>query len=377
MKVCVAIDSFKGSLSTFEAGESAKAGILRACEDAEVFVCPMADGGEGTMDALAGALGGETVTVSVCGPLGGRVTARYAVAGRTALMEMAQASGITLVSRDRLDPMAATTYGVGETIADAIRRGCRSFVLGIGGSATNDGGMGMLQALGVRFTDDAGECLPCRGDSLGRVRRIDTSCILPELEECEFKVACDVKNPLCGDSGCSAVFGPQKGLRDGDLLLMDGWLGRYAELTQKILPLADPEYPGAGAAGGLGFALMAFLGAELVSGIELVMHFTGLERFVTQSDLVITGEGRLDGQSAMGKVPWGVGQLAKKHGKPCVALAGCLGDGYEKCHDCGIDALFPIVSAPCALETAMDKSVAAQNLSRTAEQALRLITVGR
>ena len=377
MKVCIAIDSFKGSLNTFEAGNAAKLGILHACPEADVTVRPMADGGEGTMEALTQALGGEIVSVNVCGPLGEPVTARYGVSGTTALMEMAQASGITLVERDKLEPMAATTFGVGQMIADAIHRGCRSFVMGIGGSATNDGGMGMLQALGVRFEDAEGNPLPCRGDSLGRIAGIDASGILPELRECRFDIACDVKNPLCADNGCSAVFGPQKGLRAEKVPVMDKWLGKYAQLVRKVCPDADPCAPGAGAAGGLGFALMAFLGARLRSGIDLVMDATELEKHIKDADLVITGEGRLDKQSCMGKAPSGVARLCKKHGKLCIALCGAVGDGASMCNECGIDAYFPILRAPCSLEDAMDKDPAKANMTATAEQVMRLVLAAK
>ena len=373
MKVCIAIDSFKGSLTTFEAGESAKEGILRACPDAVVDVRPMADGGEGTMEALTRALGGETAEVQVRGPLGSPVTARYGISGTTALMEMAQASGITLVSRDELDPMAATTYGVGQMIVDAINRGCRSFVMGIGGSATNDGGMGMLQALGVNFRDGLGNPLPCRGDSLGKVKSIDISGVLPQLRECEFSIACDVKNPLCGDNGCSAIFGPQKGLGAEQVPLMDGWLGEYSKLVQSILPHADPCAPGAGAAGGLGFALMAFCRAQLRSGIDLVMDATALEEHIKAADLVITGEGKLDKQSCMGKAPSGVAQLSKKHGKLCIALCGAAGEGAGSCNERGIDAYFPILRTPCSLDDAMDKKTAKANMAAAAEQIMRLV----
>ena len=371
MTITVAIDSFKGSLTTFEAGESAKSGILRACPTARVCVVPLADGGEGTAETLTRALGGETVTATVTGPLGEPVNARYGIAGDVALMEMAQAAGITL-ARGRLDPKAATTYGVGEMILDALGRGCRSFVMGIGGSATNDGGMGMLQALGVRFEDESGLTLPCRGDSLGRVKKINITGINPLLNECEFRIACDVKNPLCKDSGCSAVFGPQKGIATDEIDLWDRWMADYARCVQTVNPDADPLAAGAGAAGGLGFAFLSFTRAQLVSGIDLVMQTVGLEERIGESDLVITGEGRLDGQSCMGKAPSGVAALALKHQKPCVALAGAVTEDATACNERGIDAFFPILRSACTLEQAMEKETAKANLSATAEQVIRL-----
>ncbi len=376
MTVTVAIDSFKGSLTTFEAGESAKAGILRACPTARVCVVPLADGGEGTAETLTRALGGETVTATVTGPLGEPVNARYGIAGDVALMEMAQAAGITL-ARGRLDPRAATTFGVGEMILDALGRGCRSFVMGIGGSATNDGGMGMLQALGVRFEDECGQPLPCRGDSLSRVKKIDIAGINPLLKECKFRIACDVKNPLCKDSGCSAVFGPQKGIAADEIALWDGWMADYARCVQRVNPHADPLAHGAGAAGGLGFAFLSFTRAQLVSGIDLVMQTVGLEELIGESDLVITGEGRLDGQSCMGKAPSGVAALALEHRRPCVALSGAVTEDAVACNERGIDAFFSILRSACTLEQAMDKETAKANLSATAEQVIRLYMTAR
>ena len=377
MKVTVAIDSFKGSLTTTEAGESARAGILAACPDAEVFVRPMADGGEGTADALTAAMGGERVQVKVHGPLGDEHIAGYGMAGRTAVMEMAEASGITLLPREKLDPMGTSTVGVGEMILDAISRGCREFIIGIGGSATNDGGMGMLSALGVRFLDGSGrELAPC-GGALGQIKTVDTNGICPLLSECSFRIACDVKNPLCGDNGCSAVFGPQKGLTGENIPVMDGWLADYAESVKKINPLSDPDAPGAGAAGGLGFAFLSFMNAALIPGIDLVIEVTGLEEYIKNSDLVITGEGRLDSQSCMGKAPMGVSRLAKKYGKVCVALSGCVADDACANNRNGIDAFFPILKAPCSLSDAMDRENASRNLADTAQQVMRLYLAAR
>ena len=372
MTVTVAIDSFKGSLTTFEAGESAKAGILRACPSARVCVVPLADGGEGTAETLTRALGGEWVSAQVTGPLGEPTNARYGIAGDVALMEMAQASGLTLVPSGKLDPASATTLGVGEMILDALSRGCRSFVMGIGGSATNDGGMGMLQALGVRFEDENGQPLPCRGDSLGKIKKIDITGINPLLKDCDFRIACDVKNPLCGDSGCSAVFGPQKGIAPDEVPLWDGWMADYAQCVQSVNPDADPLAQGAGAAGGLGFAFLSFTRARLVSGIDLVMQTVGLEERIRDSDLVITGEGRLDGQSCMGKAPSGVAALALKYNKPCVALSGAVTEDAVDCNERGIDAFFSILRSACTLEQAMEKETAKANLSATAEQVIRL-----
>ncbi|MBQ8351553.1 MAG: glycerate kinase [Clostridia bacterium] len=374
MKVIVAIDSFKGSLSSREAGEAIKAGILAADASAAVTVLPLADGGEGTVDAIVSATGGRMRTVTVCDPLGRPVDAVYGILpSGAAVIEMAAASGMTLLSSEERDPLSATTYGVGELIADAISQGCRRFLLGIGGSATNDGGVGMLQALGFSFVDQNGCEIPRGARGLASLAAIRMAGVMPQLGECSFTVACDVKNPLCGAQGCSAIYGPQKGATPETVTEMDAYLCHYAAVTRTVMPQADPDFPGAGAAGGMGFAMLSYLGGRLVPGIELVMAETGLETLVREADLVITGEGRLDAQSAMGKTPVGVARLAKTYNKPVVALCGCVGDGAEACLAQGIDAFFPILQTPCTLFEAMEREAAKQNLSRTAAQVLRLL----
>jgi glycerate kinase len=271
--------------------------------------------------------------------------------------------------------MLTTTYGVGELIADAIGRGCRKFIVGIGGSATNDGGVGMLSALGFEFLDRDGDPIEQGAQGLEKLVSIKTDKALPELSECEFSVACDVKNPLCGDLGCSAVYGKQKGATPEMIEKMDAWLGKYAELTKKINPDANAEFEGAGAAGGMGYAFLSYLGGRLESGIELVMSATGLEEHIKNADIVVTGEGRLDGQSCMGKAPVGVAKAAKKYGKTVIAFSGCVTDDARECNSHGIDAFFPIVRTPCALEEAMNIENAKKNLADTAEQVFRLIKV--
>lgn len=375
MKVAVAIDSFKGSLTTFEAGEAAKKGILSVYTRAEVSICPIADGGEGTVDAIVTSRDGELIKVNVCGPLGERIDAFYGYISesRTAVIEMSAAAGITLISDDERNPLNTTTYGVGEMISDAIKRGCRNFIIGIGGSATNDGGIGMLTALGFRFLDSNGIEVALGGKGLAAISSIDTSGAVDELKECHFSVACDVKNPLCGSEGCSAVFGPQKGATEQMVKDMDNWLRNYASLTKTVIPNADESLPGSGAAGGMGFALTAYLGASLVSGIEVVMKQTGLEDKIKDADIVITGEGRLDGQSCMGKVPVGVALLAKKYGKKVLAFSGGVTRDAGLCNSYGIDAFFPIVRTPCTLSEAMNSDTAQQNLTDTVQQVFRLI----
>ena len=269
--------------------------------------------------------------------------------------------------------MNTTTYGVGELIRDAISRGCRSFIIGIGGSATNDGGMGMLSALGFEFFDKDGNTPSLGAKGLEFLNHISLQNAIPELGECSFRVACDVTNPLCGEQGCGAVYGPQKGASAESIRHMDAWLSKYAETAKSIFPNADPEYPGAGAAGGLGFAFMTFLGASLESGIKIILDETELEKYVANADLVITGEGRLDRQSVMGKAPIGVAKLAKKHGKRVIAFAGCVTEDAEECNKHGIDAFFPIVRGVTTLGEALDRDNAYKNLEATAYQVFGLV----
>lgn len=374
MKAVVAMDSFKGSLSSLTAGAAVKAGILRADPDAEVLVRPLADGGEGTMEALTAGMGGELTKVRVTGPLGEPVCAQLGILkdGCTAVLEMSQAAGITLVPASERNPIKTTTYGVGEMIRDAISRGCRHFIIGIGGSATNDGGIGMLQALGFELLDETGKEVRFGAEGLRQLAAIRKGSVLPELSECTFRVACDVTNPLCGEKGCSAVFGPQKGADAAMIRKMDQWLAHFAALSRKSHPDADPDFPGAGAAGGLGFAFLTYLHASLESGVRIVLEETRLEDYLRDADLVITGEGRLDGQTAMGKAPIGVAELAKKYGKPVLAFAGSVAEDAGICNQNGIDAYFPILQGVSTLEEAMKPERASENLASTAEQAVRL-----
>ena len=369
MKVLIAIDSFKGSLTSLEAGRAAERGILRAMPDADVTVKPLADGGEGTAEALITGMGGRTQSVTVHDPLGRELTAEYGILpDGTAVMEMAAAAGLTLLGEDERDIMSASTCGVGEMIADAVRKGCRDFIIGIGGSATNDGGAGCLQALGFGLFDGNGAPISRGARGLADLAEITADGALHELRDCRFRVACDVKNPLCGDNGCSRVFAPQKGAAEEDIPLMDGWLSRYAETMKRTFPQADPNCEGAGAAGGMGFALMFALGAELRSGAELVMEAVAMEQAVQQADIVVTGEGCLDGQTAMGKAPAVLAALAKKYGKPVLAFGGAVGRGAELLREKGIDACFSIQTRPCTLAEAMNSEIAEENLSKTAEQ---------
>ena len=375
MKVTVAIDSFKGSLSTFQAGAAIREGIQRVYADAQVYISPLADGGEGTVEAIVAASQGKMQTVTVQNPLGVPMKSSYGYIPqtKTAVIEMSAAAGITLIDEKDRNPLHTTTYGVGELILDAISRGCRKFIIGIGGSATNDGGVGMLQALGFEFLDAKGNAIAQGAKGLKALTEIRMDNAEKALAECEFCVACDVKNILCGESGCSAVYGPQKGATPEMIKDMDAWLMHYAELTKKALPNADENAPGTGAAGGMGFALLAYLNATLASGVDLVIRETNLEAHIQDADFVITGEGRLDGQSYMGKAPIGVAKLAKKYNKPVLAFSGCVTDDAVNCNAHGIDAFFPIVRTPCTLQEAMDCDNAYKNLSDTVEQAFRLV----
>ncbi len=403
MKIVVAIDSFKGSLTSLEAGDAARQGILRVCPDARIDVRPLADGGEGTVDALTLGMGGHTEKVTVTGPLGRPVKCAYGILGdgRTAVLEMSGAAGITLVPVSERNPMNTTTYGVGEVIRDAIAKGCRRFIVGIGGSATNDGGIGMLQALGYGMLNEKGEQVSFGAKGVGELRTIADDSVLPELRECSFRIACDVTNPLCGEHGASAVYGPQKGATPAMILQMDQWLGAYADLvagtkqtdlrqlphplspdnmgcahssaSSAKYPRADKDQAGTGAAGGLGFAFLAFTDAVLESGVKIVLEETHLEDYIKNADLIVTGEGRLDGQTVMGKAPVGVAQIAKKYGKPVIAFSGSAAAGASACNGAGIDAFFPVLRDIVTLEDAMDHENAARNLASTAEQVFRLI----
>lgn len=375
MKVVIAIDSFKGSLSTFQAGDAIRDGIKKVYADADVKVSPLADGGEGTVEAVIGAMNGRTEGINVCGPLGQTVKADYGIIpeSKTAIMEMASAAGITLIDAKERNPLYTTTYGVGEMIADAAKKGCREFIVGIGGSATNDGGTGMLSALGVEFLDKNGEPISLGAQGLENLAEIRTDKLMPEIRESHFCIACDVKNVLCGDDGCSAVYGPQKGADEQMIKDMDGWLKNYAALTKTVNPKADESYPGTGAAGGLGFAFLSYLNSELKSGIDIVIEATRLEEYVKDADIIVTGEGRLDGQSYMGKAPVGVAKLAKKYEKRVIAFSGCVTEDAVICNNHGIDAFFPILREPCSLQDAMNTDNAYRNLKNTAEQVFRLI----
>ncbi|NLK22403.1 MAG: glycerate kinase [Epulopiscium sp.] len=375
MKVVIAIDSLKGSLTSMEAGNAIKEGILRV-SNANIIVKPLADGGEGTVDTLIEGLGCKKIYVDVTGPLNQRVTAYYGYQEKsnTAIIEMASASGITLIKPDERNPMIATTYGVGEMIKHAAKNGCRHFIVAIGGSATNDGGIGMLQALGYEFFGIDNKAVGQGGQALEKIKSISDNNKLDLLKECSFKVACDVTNPLCGINGATYIYGPQKGVTDDIKDSLDAGMKNYAKITKSFNGTDYKNFPGAGAAGGLGFAFLSFLNAELELGIELILNAVQLEKDILDADYVITGEGKLDYQTSMGKAPIGVAKLAKKHGVKVIALTGSIGKDASKCNEAGIDAYFSIINSIISLEYAMDKKIAIKNMTETAEQVFRLIS---
>lgn len=373
MKVVAAIDSFKGSMTSMEAGNAVKKGILAAKPDAEVWLSPLADGGEGTVDALIEGLGAEKIPVTVAGPLGEKVSCYYGFLKetKTAVMEMASAAGITLVIKK--DPLRASTYGVGEMIADALKRGCKNFMIGIGGSATNDGGIGMLKALGFEFFDEDGNDVGEGAAALAKIEVIQTENKNPLLSGAKFQIACDVKNPLCGKQGATYIFGSQKGVTEEQKSKVDEAMKHYADVTKESLGCDFADCEGAGAAGGLGYAFLSYLAGELIPGVELILHATGLEEKMKNADVVVTGEGRLDAQTVMGKAPVGVAALAKKYNAKVIAFAGSVAPEASVCNQAGIDAFFPIVRGVTTLEEAMKKENAMENIAATAEQVFRLL----
>ncbi|MGH4137821.1 glycerate kinase [Clostridium sp.] len=356
MKIVIAPDSFKGSLSALEVCEGIEKGIRKVLGVAEIVKVPMADGGEGTVQSLVDATGGKLIKVKVKDPLMRTVEAFYGILGdgTTAVIEMAAASGITLLSKEERNPMKTTTYGTGEIIVHALDMGCRNFIIGIGGSATNDGGAGMLSALGVKLLDVNGKDIGCGGGSLDKLKTIDLSHLDSRIELCNIVAACDVDNPLCGERGASNIFGPQKGADEDMIITLDNNLSHYADMVEKYLGISIKEYPGAGAAGGLGGGLLAFLNAKLKRGIDIVIETTKLEDSIKDADLVFTGEGMIDYQTAFGKTPFGVAKVAKKYNIPVIAIAGGIGKGTETLYEQGFTSIFSIVDKPMQLEEAIE-----------------------
>ncbi|MCD8744000.1 glycerate kinase [Clostridioides difficile] len=373
MKILISIDSLKGSLSSIEAGNAIKKGILKVKEDAQVKILPLADGGEGTVDALVQGMNGKKETIEVTGPIAKKVDATYGLLKNTstAIIEIAQASGLTLVPTELRNPLYTTTYGVGEIIKEAINKGYRNFIVGIGGSATNDAGIGMLQALGFEFYDENNKLVGLGGKVLNEIRHIKIENRLKELDECKFKIACDVNNPLFGKNGAAYIYGSQKGATSEIIEELDNGLRNFSKVVKSYLSKDVANVEGAG---GLGFAFLAFLNSKLESGIKIILEEIKLEEELKDADFVITGEGRLDNQTAMGKAPIGVAKLAKKYGVKVIGLAGATTEDAVKCNEEGIDAYFSIVNRAMTIEEAMDKATASENMTSTTTQIFNLIT---
>lgn len=372
MKVVIAPDSFKESLTAKQVCDAIQAGLARVWHDAKFVAIPVADGGEGTVQSLVDATQGRLVEVKVMGPQGKRVEAFYGILGdnQTAVIEMAAASGLHHVPVAQHDPKLTTSFGTGELIRHALDQGVTKLIIGLGGSATNDGGVGMLAALGARFTNADGDPIQLTGGGLRELTHINLQDFDPRLQHCDILVACDVNNPLCGDKGASAVFGPQKGATPEDVQLLDGALRQFGLLTEKVTGKMVLESAGAGAAGGMGAALLAYTQARLRPGIEIVLETVQLAYQVSDADLVITGEGRIDSQTVHGKTPMGVAKVAKRFDVPVLALCGCTGDNYQAVYQCGIDAVFAAVPRAMSLEDALKESDF--NLADLAENVARL-----
>ena len=376
MKVVVAPDSFKGSVSALEAANAIAQGVRRVFPEAIIEKVPMADGGEGTVQSLVDATGGHIQTHRVLSPLENEVDAKFGILadGETAVIEMASASGLTLVAPEARNPLCTTTYGTGQLIGAALDAGCRRLIIGIGGSATNDGGGGMAESLGVRLLDANGEQIRRGGENLAHLRSIDMTDLHPAISETETVVACDVNNPLTGPDGASHVYGPQKGATSEMIETLDACLAHFDTVLAETLGKSFNDIPGAGAAGGLGAGLMAFLNAELKLGVDIMIDAVQLKERVKGASLVFTGEGQLDFQTAFGKTPVGVAKVAKAHNIPVIAIAGGIAEGADAVYEAGIDAMLGIVQEPMSLEVAVED--ATRLIADTAEQAARLVAIG-
>ena len=377
MKIVIAPDSYKESLSALEVATQIELGFKEIFPDAQYVKVPMADGGEGTVQAMVEATGGRRIEVTVTDPLGQPTTGFYGLTGdgRTAMIEMAAASGLALVPPNLRNPEVTTSYGTGELIIAALNAGARHLILGIGGSATNDGGAGMLQALGVQLLDTKGEALARGAAPLAQLTRVDTRGLDPRLAECSIEVACDVDNPLTGPRGASAIFGPQKGATPAMVETLDANLKHFAQIILRDVGVDVDQVAGAGAAGGMGAAMMAFLQAQLRPGCEIIAKAVGLEAAVRDASVVITGEGRIDQQTVFGKTPFGVATVAKKYGKPVIGIAGGLGTNAHVVHSHGIDAITSVLSRTCNMQEAIAE--AKHNVRTTARNVAALLAIGQ
>lgn len=376
MKIVIAPDSYKESLSATEVAQAIEKGFREIFPDAQYVSVPVADGGEGTVEAMIAATHGSAHSALATGPLGEKVNANWGMSGdgKTAFIEMAAASGLALVPPDKRNPLITTSRGTGELILQALDSGASNIIIGIGGSATNDGGAGMVQALGAKLCDANGTEIGYGGGSLNSLNTIDVSGLDPRIKNCAIRVACDVTNPLVGELGASRIFGPQKGATEALILELDRNLAHYADIIKKSLGVDVKNVPGAGAAGGMGAALMAFLGAELKSGIEIVTQALNLEEHIHDCTLVVTGEGRIDSQSIHGKVPVGVANVAKKYHKPVIGIAGSLTRDVGVVHQYGIDAVFSVLTSIGTLEEAFRGAF--DNIYRASRNIAATVAVG-
>ena len=376
MKILVAPQEFKGSISALSVAEAAETGVMRVFPEAEVVLCPVADGGDGTLETLVEVSGGEVRTCSVQNPTGETITAQWGAMGDgvTAVIEMARTSGLALLSLDERDPLNSSTFGLGQAILEALNQGFRKFIVGIGGSATNDAGAGMAQALGATLLNAEGKSIPFGGAALADLRSIDISKMDTRIENSQFMVACDVSNPLTGDEGASAVYGPQKGATPEMVAQLDNALLNFAEIVKKDIGKNVSEISGAGAAGGLGAGMLAFMGAELKAGVDIVLETVQLREKLSDVDLVITGEGGMDFQTVYNKAPIGVARIAGEFNIPTIAIAGLLGQNFTVVHDHGIRAATSIVDGPISLEESSER--ASELISNSVEESLRFISVG-
>ncbi len=374
MKILIAPDSFKGSLSAKEVSRILSERAKAHFPESEILSLPVADGGEGTLDCILDARGGKRISLRVSDPLGRKIQSEYALlSDGTAVIEMAKASGLPLLTKEERDPLNTSTHGTGELIADALNRGVENFILTVGGSATNDGGAGALEALGVIFLDEKGKTIHPKGGNLSLIQQIDPSSIHPGIRNAKITLLCDVDNPLTGENGATAVFGPQKGGTKETLPLLEEGMIHYAKTVYKTLGKDYSQKRGAGAAGGLGFAALAFFDAAFASGIQTVLSMTGFLKEVQTVDLVLTGEGKIDGQSVFGKVLSGIGSVCAPLSVPVIAFTGALGEGWESVYAIGIDALVPISQGPMSLEESICQSE--RLLSEAADRTFRLLTL--
>jgi len=374
MKVVIAVDSFKGSLSTNEVNDAVEKGIRNVYEDANIIKVPIADGGEGTVDSLVLGLGGTIIETEVNDPLMRRVLAKYGILKEnTAIIEMSSASGLPLLKDNERNPLKTSTFGVGELIKDAINRGCKEFIIGIGGSATNDAGIGMLEALGYRFYDEKHNLLSGIGESLNYVETIDDTDKIKALNECHFSILCDVDNPFYGENGASYVYARQKGASDEMIVELDKGLRHFSDIINQTYRIDISQLKGAGAAGGLGGGLCAFLNGELLPGVDIIFNKLNLEEKAKDADILITGEGKMDFQSIMGKAPSGISRLGKKYQIPVIGIGGGVTDEAYKMHDLGMTSLFSIMNYPMSLEEAMNKDKAMHFVEMNVTEIFRLI----